>query len=270
MRIQKTAFTLVELLVVIAIIGILIALLLPAVQAAREAARRLQCSNNLRQIGLALHNHHTSWESFPPGHPGYNDLNHCWTTIILPQLEHQALYDRYDWSVPFDHESNTEVIETKLQVFLCPTSSHDYSGAGDYGGHYGSTLTGLTPGFGRGYAFESGILIATNPNHSDTKNNTPIRIAQIRDGTSSTIIIMEDAGRSIEQNGRWAEGWQCFSQQGHINTTRDNEMFSDHPGGAHALTADGSVHFLSESLDLDVLGALSSRAGGEVVGGTQW
>ena len=117
------AFTLVELLVVIAIIGILVGLLLPAVQAAREAARRTQCSNNLKQIGLAMHNHHDAYERLPYGASAIFDHESLgsWGVFILPYLEEQAAFDQFDFSEAMTHVNNAEAIKTVVPVYLCPT-----------------------------------------------------------------------------------------------------------------------------------------------------
>jgi prepilin-type N-terminal cleavage/methylation domain-containing protein/prepilin-type processing-associated H-X9-DG protein len=137
----RQAFTLVELLVVIAIIGMLVALLLPAVQAAREAARRGECANHLHQIGAALHNYHDIHRMFPPAYVGnpttagsdngvsYPDDNDngasgfAWGTLLLPQLEQQALYDRFDFRYPCWDAQHAGAAMTKLPVFLCPSAS---------------------------------------------------------------------------------------------------------------------------------------------------
>jgi prepilin-type N-terminal cleavage/methylation domain-containing protein/prepilin-type processing-associated H-X9-DG protein len=123
----KRAFTLVELLVVIAIIGVLVALLLPAVQAAREAARRMSCSNNLKQIGIALHNHHDVKLFFPPGgvNTGGNGTR-CYTTWsieILPYMEQQNLYDRYDQKQFNEHPNNTFVTQSRVKPYECPADT---------------------------------------------------------------------------------------------------------------------------------------------------
>ena len=131
-RPRRTAFTLVELLVVITIIGILIALLLPAVQAAREAARRMQCGNNLKQLGVGFHNFECANGGFPPRRwnqtmaaNGVDNGYTGWGTFLLPYIEQQALYDRYDWKYDFYDPINKAVVETKLSVFICPTTPRD-------------------------------------------------------------------------------------------------------------------------------------------------
>jgi prepilin-type N-terminal cleavage/methylation domain-containing protein len=137
---RRHGFTLIELLVVIAIIGILIALLLPAVQKIRAAAARIQCANNLKQIGLAMHNYHDSYNSLPPGHvshsynsppgtTGYkNDGSPTspyyyanWAILLLPFLEQQNLYNQYIQNLPNDHPGNYQVVQTYVSVYTCPS-----------------------------------------------------------------------------------------------------------------------------------------------------
>ena len=122
---RPRGFTLVELLVVIAIIGILIALLLPAVQAAREAARRLQCTNSLKQIGLAIHNYESTHRKYPPsgaGPPGPSPLHHGFFTFLLPYLEQGAIHDQYHWDQDWYTALNQTATETDIGLLFCPSA----------------------------------------------------------------------------------------------------------------------------------------------------
>jgi hypothetical protein len=244
------------LLVVIAIIGILIALLLPAVQSAREAARRAHCLNNLRQMGLALHGYHDTAGSFPPGgwlrRPGEPMRWLAWSALLLRHLEQQALYDSLNLAVPYDHSANTTGSQVVLSVYLCPTSRRDQDrvsgrGACDYGGIYGERITS-----------------PNNPPKGPMLYDRAFPIASIRDGTSQTIFIAED---SAWADGQWIFARNVFDQAFAINKgpAFENDIRSDHPGGALAVFGDGSARFLKETMALRPLAALCTRAGGEVI-----
>ncbi|MBX3435066.1 MAG: DUF1559 domain-containing protein [Pirellulales bacterium] len=126
----RRGFTLVELLVVIAIIGVLVALLLPAVQAARDAARRMQCTNNLKQIGLAMQNHHSAKNAFPPGKIALGNENTAsnvwenWAVCLLPYMEQQTLADAYDFNLQNSHADHQLVAQTQLSSMSCPADSN--------------------------------------------------------------------------------------------------------------------------------------------------
>src|SRR5687768_7970803 len=122
---RKHGFTLVELLVVIAIIGILVALLLPAVQSAREAARRGQCSNNLKQVSLALINYETQRRTFPPGGDFGFKKSGTWAAMVLPMLEQQAVYDKFNFSVPVWDAQNVVAVQAIIPTYICPSDGSD-------------------------------------------------------------------------------------------------------------------------------------------------
>ncbi len=249
------AFTLVELLVVIAIIGILVSLLLPAVQAVREASRRMQCQNNLRQIGLALHNYHAAFRKLPPGGievrpevPGGKQL--AWSAFVLPFLEQSAAYVQVDFNYPFDHPVNEEAAAIPIETYLCPSTPrfsplNRGRGATDYGGIYGERIvsTNYPP---------RGVMI----------HDKAIRFRDITDGTSRTLTVSEDANFP---DGQWINAWNLFDQAFSINRAPkfENDIRSMHPQGANGLFADGSVEFLNENIDLELLAAMCTRNGHE-------
>ena len=267
----KNAFTLVELLVVIAIIGILIALLLPAVQAAREAARRVSCSNNLRQIGIGLQNYHGVHRCFPPGgleyrwtwdpetqKPKYPDgRQFAWSAFLLPFIEQNSLHQQIDFTKAFDSEENAEAAASVVMTYICPSvprSSYLVEGRGatDYGGINGERITSRNDP-------PKGVMLYERA----------VSIREIKDGTSNTLIVSED---SAWEDGQWINGLNIFDQAYAINyepppgTYKENEIRSEHPGGANGAFCDGSVRFLNENMNDETLAAICTRAGGEIVG----
>ncbi len=277
-RCARTAwgFTLVELLVVIAIISLLIALLLPAVQASREAARRSQCQNNLHQLGIALHSYHDAYKVFPRGGWPAASANISWTSAILPHLEETALYNSINRAAPYTDPTNLAMGRTVLPGLLCPTSSRENLRRNS--ADLPSSSTNL---YGRtDYSAINGERTLRSP----TGTNTPergvmiaaknISLAAITDGSAHTIQI----GECPEgMHSLWISVRNFCDQSAPINTPATSatqyvftdfgqEISSYHAGGAFTLYADGSAHFLSESMNNAILAALCSRAGGEVIG----
>ena len=295
------AFTLVELLVVITIIGILIALLLPAVQSAREAARRMSCTNNLKQIGLALHLHHERKGFFPPGHyypeTGHEGAQATWVTYLLPFLEQEALYEMIDWEQPV---SDTPAATSQmLPMFVCPSDRTPEV--------WDNFAKGGTDRFAKGnYVANNGMGPMTESAPADLplereggifylNGNMPI--ARIRDGTSQTAMVSEVRRGQVHDSPpsdfrgvlHFPEGslyhhnytpnslvadtirashcpgdeslvpcigtYSSWKPRSHLLTAR-----SRHCGGVNLALADGSVHFVGETIDLKIWQALCTPA----------
>ncbi len=247
-------FTLVELMVVLSIMGMLLSLALNGVQSARESARRIQCSNRIRQQALALHSFHTSFNALPFGNDRRTHSDYSWCTAVLAQLEETAIAERWDRRVVwYDATSNLELAKSIISTFRCPSSIFDSSGDTDYAGVRGSLLGG-----GPGPAsldVNNGVLITSNP-----KRSNPVSLPEVTDGTSYTIFIAEVVDRLPEEHGLWADGLNVISHDnGSINIENSGEIFSHHPGGAQVALSDGAIRFLTESIDVNVIGGLCTR-----------
>lgn len=282
-------FSLVELLVVIAILGILLALLLPAVQAAREASRRMQCTGRLRQLGLGMHHYATLHGVYPL--PKTTDPDHSLLTFLLPHLEQTALYERIDFSENWRARVNRPATDTHLAMFRCPTAPSNRTCRGrDY---YVSDYAPCE------YVHASirKVLIAEGrirPRHDWNNLLQPAwkgfsAPEDVRDGLSNTMMLFECGGRprKFASGGRevdadaspkapmsgasWADSelefWihdRCRGGQ-LFNCNNYNEIFSFHPGGANFLYGDGSVRFHPETIATEAFLSRFTRAGGEVL-----
>jgi len=301
----RAAFTLVELLVVIAIIGILVALLLPAVQSAREAARRTHCRNNLKQIGLALHLYHDSHRRLPAGayssHTSpTNQLT--WLVMILPRIEQKALYDEFDFDA-IGYGANLPLSEYRVETFLCPSARLEYSSLrirdpgnleeNCYTTHYRGVMgpKGDNPAGGTyevsmdpsslhgGFALQ-GIL----------GRDFQVRFADIEDGLSQTFAAGELSWDESMAYRAWSRGIGHLSDPNGsgdfvaaccmnvefairdpdtiyewVGGFNDTSFGSEHPQGTHFLRCDGSVDFVDQNIDMAVYKGLASRDGGELV-----
>jgi prepilin-type N-terminal cleavage/methylation domain-containing protein len=220
---RRRGFTLVELLVVIAIIGILVALLLPAVQSAREAARRMQCQNHVKQLALALHNYHDTNQLFPPAITSgpsedptlYNTPRPGWTIAILPFIEQQSLYNAFDFTKPLSDVANLPGRSTRLSFMACPSEANgkiacSRAGGGWARGNYAANVGMVNPKStaknGAGAANDQ-----WNPGQRGVMGaNESLAIEEIKDGTTNTLLVLEmrTGLAAVDIRGTWAMG-QC-------------------------------------------------------------
>jgi len=212
---HRPGFTLIELLVVIAILAVLIGLLLPAVQAAREAARRIHCTNNLKQLGLALHGYHDAIGTFPAGYyatrrfvDGATDttLGWGWAAMLLPQAEGSALYNAANYGMAIESGRNVTVVRSVMTLYLCP-SDPTPGGTFQVSDKAGNPLAAMAPTSYAACAGDDAADVITGLNNDGVGNglfyrNSRVRIAEILDGTSQTIAIGERAWSVV--NGAWA------------------------------------------------------------------
>ena len=300
---RRTGFTLVELLVVIAIIGVLIGLLLPAVQAARESARRMSCSNNLKNITLAMHNYESTYRQFPAGYrhqfgPAGSPLEDAnvrgfaWGAAILPQVEQTAVDGGINYEVPVFDIDNLEIRETFLPVYLCPsdTYSPDRFVIGD------DSATPVERYAAASYAANWGpatptINLDATPDQSDGVfyRNSDTRLRAIFDGLSNTLAIGErhngpipgdpTAGGHADFENAWFAAVRDVDDpgddHGHMvlfeTQFRPNQLGGDdkglaapHEGLCQFSLCDGSVRAITENIDAEVYDAMATRHGHEV------
>ncbi len=291
---KNRGFTLIELLVVIAIIAILIALLLPAVQQAREAARRSTCKNNLKQLGIALHNYHETHRLFPPGmiyrHVGTGRRT-PFCVHLLPYIDQANIYNLYDHNQSWNATANAAALYAPIPIWQCPSDRGDmylfydvlYGVAKSIKGNYGLN-------WGRNTFGDQG-------EKAPFFHRFGARFRDMTDGTSNTLAMMEmlKPKAEVEDFRAWiwndeADAYPLMTRVGpnspapDLVTKCDNEpgrlpcvaeatlldrsvaSRSMHTGGIHALLCDGSVRFISENIDINTWQNLSSMGAGEVIG----
>jgi prepilin-type N-terminal cleavage/methylation domain-containing protein/prepilin-type processing-associated H-X9-DG protein len=295
-------FTLVELLVVIAIIGVLVALLLPAVQAAREASRRIKCSNHLKQIGIGLHNYHDAIQRLPFASAWGVGQAGTWVSFTLPYVEQQPLYQMFDFNVAMSHSNNKAAVETKVSLLICtsdpaaskPILTNRWTDIGNP-----ATCMGLWYPASMGPTHPDQCPFCADPNPSPSNwccqgwnlgtTNPPdnsvgmfgrypsgYRFGEVGDGLSNTLMAGETIPAHCIFNGAFLPNYPVLPTTIPIDKMEtDNgvrgtwfrtcSFKSYHPGGVGFLMGDGSVRFFARSIDHRLFSNLGTRNGGEAV-----
>ncbi len=225
-------------LVTYGVVAALTLFLVPAVKAAREAARRASCDCNLKQLGVALHNYHDTYGCLPPAYIAdeYGRPMHSWRVLLLPYLEGKQVYDQYDFDEPWDGPHNRLLADQMPRGYHCPSDDLSKPGETSYAAVVGPET--IWPG------------------------DEIIRLADMKDGTENTLALVEAAGTGIH----WMEPRDVpvRAARAGINKAPGLGICSRHPMGVEAVYADGSVHFLNDFISLETLEALFTRAGGEM------
>lgn len=294
---RRRGITLLELLVVIAIVGTLIALLLPAVQMAREAARRTACRSNLKQVGLAFHEYHESQGSFPLnyGHGFYDGTNRgaSWMQMILPYVGRGNLYLRIRFGFPVDDPTNRGIAETVIPAFRCPTDNSQgrMSGRSNVGGPLAVNSYKACSGSNWNWGRFSPIVSSSGRNagapdglercngimcRGGDLQPTTTRVSDITDGLSTTFVVGEAVPEwSSHTWWYWFNGtiapcamplnYKMEPETSAADWEDHNGFKSRHSGGAYFVLADGSVRFVSETIDLKLYRALATIQADEVI-----
>jgi prepilin-type N-terminal cleavage/methylation domain-containing protein/prepilin-type processing-associated H-X9-DG protein len=286
LSLSRRGFTLVELLVVIAIIGVLVALLLPAVQAAREAGRRAQCLNNLKQVGLAFHMHHDTFKRFPSANsPVFGSS----FTLALPFIEQDNIRRVYNLNLAPTAPPNNTVTNLPIEILICPTMVSPPAPSQAYSTHYASYAACVGSNDAWAPPPDNGAIVRLNTVGGPVIDQAK-RMADLTDGTSHTLLAGEMgfqlkdylftsgtyAGQVRGGNTSWAFGYTSYTfgstqypmnsvapSAGSINA-RLSSFRSDHTGGCNFLFGDGSTTFISQTIDLPTYQGLGTRGGREV------